>query len=124
MPKRPTAVRGDWFLTCTNCRHCCRMRILPGDQLVGGDIDKETFLGPVHGVDENQKYVAVLVPSVPTGPPISRYLNPEPPPLVWVTVYAAVNRDGDASPVAFAQKIDPRTVQQWHDRGWTDIFLD
>ena len=111
---RPQIARGDWFLTPRNVEHCCRMRLLPGEDPPIGTVPGLTYLGPVHESKDDGDYTAILVPS-------PRHDLP----LVWITVYCARNQRGDPNyPVHFARKLDATMVNQWKRSGWTNRFLD
>ena len=116
-------VPGDWFQTATGCSHCCFMRMLPGGPLVSGRLPAGTFLGPVHAIDVNEKYVAVLVPYVRTNYGTRCHPSFEPPNLAWVSVRCTGNQEGGTRLVHFAHKIQPWIVRAWRARGWENQFL-
>ena len=91
--------------------------------MVSGRLPAGTFLGPVHAIDANEKYVAVLVPYVRTNYGTWCHPNLEPPSLAWVSVRRTCSKDGVARYVHFAHKIPPGVVRAWRARGWENQFL-
>ena len=70
------------------------------------------FLGPIHAVDNTQRYVAGLVPH-PTDSTL----------LVWVHVWTNRNEFGKPANIFFCEVVDAEEIARWEARGWVNRYL-
>ena len=110
----PCVSRGDWY-RARGPRSSIVLKFytappnVGGDQICGGRVRPNSFLGPVHQIcNADPELVAVLVP-VPWEPTLLGWLN------VWG------NRDGGAD---YALRLCDEELDDWRRGGWVNQFID
>jgi hypothetical protein len=107
--------QGDWFRTKkANMGRCWMIPPSKNDPCRGAPLGPEgTFIGPVHNVDETERFIAVLVPH-----PHRNWDLP-----VWVNVWTSQDKEGRPSSVYFCDPIPKRECDKWRGMGWIDHYM-